>query len=81
MWEGRLSAKVTAEKLPAMERAQQAKCTASAKVQGGTALRALKEQNEGAPHSWRTRMFNEGEVGSGKNEVEEETSSQVIKDL
>lgn len=58
-----------------MERAQQTQGTASAKEEAGAG------QREAAPRSWRAGMFHAGEVGSGKDQVKKEASSQVTKGL
>lgn len=56
-----------------MERAQQTQGTASEGSGAG--------QREAAPRSWRAGMFHAGEVGSGKDQVKKEASSQVMKGL
>lgn len=43
--------------------------------------RASEEQKEGALHSRRTGIFDVGEVESGRDETEEEASSQIRKRL
>lgn len=48
---------------------------------GGTVPRALEEQKEGALHSWRTGIVDVGEVESGRDETEEEASTQIRKSL
>lgn len=65
---------MTSEEPPAMERAQQTQGTASEGAGAG--------QREAAPRrSRRAGMFHAGEVGSGKDQVKKEASSQVMKGL
>lgn len=42
---------------------------------------ALEAQKEGTLRSWKTGIFDEGEVESGRDETEEEASSQIRKGL